>query len=63
MNKNNNQLRGKDNMRQTSSTPTDNEGTAAWANEETKLKNSEVSVPSTDCVDEAKRWVDNGSKL
>jgi len=63
MKKDNNQLQGKDNKRQTSSRPTDNEGTAAWANEETKQKNTAVSIPSIDNVIDAKKWVDNGSKL
>jgi len=63
MNKKNYQLQGKDNKRLTSSKPTDNEGTAAWANEETKLKPSEVSIPSIENVIDAKKWVDNGSKL
>jgi hypothetical protein len=63
MNKKNDQLKGNCNRRLTSSTPTDNEGTAAWANEETKLEPSQVSIPSLENVIDAKNWVDNGSKL
>ena len=63
MNKKNYQLEGKDNKRVNDYKPTDNEGTAAWANEKTKQKNSEVSIPSLDNVINAKEWVDNGSKL
>ena len=63
MNKKHNQLDGKNNERLTTSKPTDNEGTAAWANEKSKQKNSDVSIPSVDNVINAKEWVDNGSKL
>ncbi len=58
-----NKLKGKNNERLTSSKPTDNEGTAAWANEKCKQKNSDVSIPSLDNVIKAKEWVDDGSKL
>jgi hypothetical protein len=63
MAKENYQLKGKDNKRINDCKPTDNEGTAAWANEETKQKHSEVSIPSLENVLSAKEWVDNGSKL
>jgi hypothetical protein len=63
MTKKNNQLQGNSNTRLTSSKPTDNEGTAAWANEKDKMKPSDVSIPSMENVIEAKDWVDNGSKL
>lgn len=63
MNKKNYQLQGNKNKRVSSSKPVDNEGTAAWANEKTKQKNSEVSIPSLENVINAKEWVDNGSKL
>lgn len=63
MNTKNKQLKGNDNKRLSSSKPTDNEGTAAWANEKSKQKPSEVSIPSIENVIEAKNWVDNGSKL
>jgi len=63
MTKKNYQLKGNDNKRLTSSKPTDNEGTAAWANEKAKQSPSEVSIPSIENVIDAKKWVDNGSKL
>lgn len=63
MTEKNNQLQGKNNKRLSCCNPTDNEGTAAWANEEKKLKHSEVSIPSMENVLSAKEWVDNGSKL
>jgi len=63
MNKKNNQLGGIDNRRLTAFRPTDNEGTAAWANEETKQKHTDVSIPKIEGVIEAKEWVDDGSKL
>lgn len=53
----------KGNKRLESTQPTNNEGTAAWANEETKLEVCNVSIPSEDDVERAKNWVDNGSKL
>ncbi len=63
MNKKTNKLEGNKNERMSSSNPTDNEGTAAWANEKSKLKPSDVSMPSLENVIDAKKWVDNGSKL
>lgn len=51
------------NKRLESTQPTNNEGTAAWANEEVKLEVCNVSIPSEDDVERAKNWVDNGSKL
>jgi len=63
MSKKNDRLGGNGNSRLTSSKPTDNEGTAAWANEKSKQKPSEVSIPSLENVIDAKKWVDNGSKL
>lgn len=59
----NESLQGKNNRRLDAYKPTDNEGTAAWANEKSKLKNSKVSIPSLENVIDAKKWVDNGSKL
>ena len=56
-------LKGKDNKRLKSMKPTNNEATAAWANECETEANSKVSIPSLDSVEEAKEWVDNGSKL
>ncbi len=61
--KKSNQLEGNDNKRLRAYKPTNNEGTAAYANIEKQFKHSKVSVPSLDNVIEAKDWVDNGSKL
>ncbi len=63
MNKKDEQLDGRDNRRQTAFRPTDNEGTAAWTNEATKQKHTNVVIPKMEGVSEAKDWVDNGSKL
>jgi hypothetical protein len=56
-------LSGFDNKRLEKVQPTNNEGTAAWANMEQILKDSNVSVPSEYEIEKAKNWVDNGSKL
>jgi len=61
--KKNDQLQGRNNKRLTSCEPTNSEGTAAWAHEKSKKKSSEVSIPSIENVIEAKKWVDNDSKL
>lgn len=63
MNKKDTPLEGKNNRRQTAFRPTDNEGTAAWTHEETKQESTNVVIPSEDAVSEAKKWVDNGSRL
>ncbi len=63
MNKKDEQLDGHDNRRRTAYRPTDNEGTAAWTNEATKQKHTNVVIPKIEGVSEAKSWVDNGSKL
>lgn len=57
-------LSGERNNRLTKHRPTNNEGTAAWANiENLRPDGSQVSVPSLENVKEAKDWVDNGSRL
>ncbi|MDO5291684.1 MAG: DUF3787 domain-containing protein [bacterium] len=56
-------LSGKNNKRLHSSTPTNNERTAAWTDEAREIENSQVKIPATSCVEEAKDWVDNGSRL
>lgn len=58
-----NTLSGMNNKRLDNVKPTNNEGTAAWANEEKNLKVSNVSMPADYEVEKAKNWVDNGSKL
>lgn len=63
MNKKDAQLDGRDNRRIGAFRPTDNEGTAAWTNEETKQKHTDVTIPKIEGVIEAKKWVDNGSRL
>ncbi|SHO51149.1 CDIF630_02480 family spore surface protein [Anaerocolumna xylanovorans] len=42
---------------------TNSEETAAWANEEKIIDDSNVSIPSEYEVGKAKNWVDNGSQL
>ncbi|HCL2575873.1 TPA: DUF3787 domain-containing protein [Clostridioides difficile] len=56
-------LKGKDNKRLKSSLLVGNESTAAWADVEKLKPHSKVSIPSIKGVEEAKDWVDNGSKL
>lgn len=56
-------LSGKNNKRLYSSTPTNNEGTAAWSDDDKTIANSQVTIPADSCVEEAKDWVDNGSRL
>ena len=57
-------LSGAHNKRLKSHKPIKSEGTAAWANID-NLRNdgSRVSIPSLSNVEEAKEWVDNGSRL
>ena len=57
-------LSGEHNKRLKSYRPTNNQGTAAWSNIE-NLRNdgSKVPIPSLNNVEEAKDWVDNGSRL
>ncbi|MGX9755958.1 CDIF630_02480 family spore surface protein [Clostridioides sp. ZZV14-6044] len=56
-------LKGKDNKRLRSPLLVGNESTAAWADVEKLKPHSKVSIPSLNSVEEAKDWVDNGSKL
>ena len=56
------QLSGIDNKRLTDKDPTNNEGTAAWANDEKFQDRTNVNVPSDYSVNKAKNWVDNGSQ-
>lgn len=58
-----NVLSGKNNKRLEKSTPTNKESTAAWSEENKIVKLSHVSIPSSDNVQKAKEWVDDGSKL
>lgn len=56
-------LSGKDNGRLYSYEPTNSEGTAAWSEDKRTIPISQVDIPSVANVDEAKDWVDNGSRL
>ncbi|MGM9530491.1 CDIF630_02480 family spore surface protein [Intestinibacter sp.] len=57
------QLKGKNNKRLYSSVCLNNNYTAAWADQSKFYPHTNVSAPSEDQTDEAKDWVDNGSKL
>jgi hypothetical protein len=56
-------LGGANNERLKKYRPTNNEGTAAWADIDKLKPHSKVGIPSLQSVIEAKDWVDNGSKL
>lgn len=63
MNNKNEQLSGKNNKRLNDTTPVNSEYTAAWANVENVMPESNVTQPSLEDVINAKEWVDDGSKL
>ncbi|MEF9992364.1 MAG: DUF3787 domain-containing protein [Romboutsia sp.] len=56
-------LSGANNKRLTKYRPTNSAETAAWADIDKLKPESKVSIPSLSNVEEAKDWVDNGSKL
>lgn len=56
-------LDGKNNIRLKETTPVNREYTAAWANVDNIIPESQVTQPSLEDVINAKEWVDNGSKL
>ena len=56
-------LSGENNKRLKKYRPTNSQGTAAWANIDSLKPESKVSIPSLSSVEQAKDWVDNGSKL
>ena len=56
-------LSGENNKRLKKYRPTDNQVTAAWADIDKLQPESKVSIPSLNNVEEAKDWVDNGSRL
>ncbi len=56
-------LSGENNKRLKKYRPTNNAETAAWADIDKLKPESKVSVPSLSNVEEAKDWVDNGSRL
>jgi len=56
-------LSGANNQRLNKHRPTNNAQTAAWADVDKLKAESKVSIPSLSNVEEAKDWVDNGSRL
>ena len=58
-----NALSGRKNKRLNSKMPTNQEYTAAWSDTDKIIPHSEVTVPSESQVEDAKEWVDNGSRL
>lgn len=56
-------LDGTQNKRLNKVRPTNSETTAAWANMENKIEESQVAIPAEYNVEKAKNWVDNGSQL
>ncbi len=56
------QLSGKNNQRLHSTTPVNSEYTSALANKEGEYSDTNVAIPSLQSVEEAKDWVDNGSR-
>lgn len=51
------------NQRLNKTSQTDNQSTAAWAGTDHYAPKSNVSIPKTSAVENAKEWVDNGSRL
>lgn len=56
-------LKGNHNKRINAVKETDNARTAAYANIYREISNSNVSIPDEKSVEDAKEWVDNGSRL
>ena len=56
-------LSGEHNKRLKKYRPTNTQVTAAWADIDKLQPESKVSIPSLNNVEEAKDWVDNGSRL
>ncbi|NLK36508.1 MAG: DUF3787 domain-containing protein [Epulopiscium sp.] len=63
MSGNRNTLNEAENKRLHSTTATNWEGTAAWANEDKVDRDTNLKIPGDYSVEKAKNWVDNGSKL
>lgn len=57
------QLSGKRNARLYSSVPVENNYTAAWTDPGYIYPETNVTAPSEEMTEEAKDWVENGSKL
>lgn len=58
-----NVLNGKNNARMNTTEPMDDVSTEAWTSTEKVYDRTNVNIPSAKAVNDAKRWVDNGSKL
>lgn len=56
-------LTGAGNQRLNKTSQSDNECTAAWAGTGHYAPHSNVSIPKNSAVEDAKEWVDNGSRL
>ena len=56
-------VNGENNKRLWSDAPIKNEGTAAWADADRLMKETQDNVPSERNVINGKEWVDNGSRL
>lgn len=56
-------LSGENNKRLNNQDRLYNEATAAWTNISRTVSKDNVSIPNEDSIDEAKDWVDNGSRL
>lgn len=59
----NRQLSGRNNKRLNSSIPLNNNYTAAWSDSGYIYPETRVTAPSEEQTEQAKDWVDNGSKL
>ena len=58
-----NVLSGKDNARMDQKEPMEDVSSEAWTSSQKVYDNTKVNIPSAKAVNDAKRWVDNGSKL
>lgn len=56
-------LTGAHNQRINKMTQSGNEATAAWTGAERHTSKSNVTIPGSSAVHNAKEWVDDGSKL
>lgn len=56
-------LTGAHNARINKTSQSDNESTAAWTGTDHCTPKSNVSIPGSSAVHNAKEWVDDGSKL
>lgn len=56
-------LTGMRNERISKTTPSDHASTAAWTEADSHAPKSNVTIPGSAAVENAKEWVDNGSML